>query len=584
MFAPLLFLLLSLGTYVEAKLLRSAKGLDNARFDFVIVGGGTAGSVLANRLSTNPDISVLVIEAGDTNNNNLATIVPFLGVSLANTVVDWNFTTTPQTGLFNRTFHYARGHVLGGSSVINLLTWNRGSNDTWDEWARITEDPGWSWNSVASFYNATSSIAPPADGHDTTGEIDPDVHGIGPVKVSLPGFSSELDSRVINTSKNSGSRFPFNEDINGGQLIGFGFLQASINTSTRSSADTAYLEPVLSRPNLYVLPNAQVTRLLETDPSSRLPDFRTVEFTTGGRSFTVHGRREVILAAGVIGTPQLLLLSGIGPQDELKHVGIKSVVNLPSVGKNLTDHPMVPNYFAVNSPNNGTFDNVLRNDTLFGKDIGEWMSSGTGLFVNSPANTLGFMRLNSSILQNFSDPSSGPLSAHTEIIFVDGFAQLSSLAQPLTGNFISILTAVVSPASRGTVSLASKDPLAKPLVNPSIFSNAFDSMAMVQAMKDAREFISGPEWTGFVADAIGGISSNPTDEELLTYARNVSVTVNHPVGTAAMSPRDASWGVVDPDLFVKGTKGLRIVDASVFVRSPYLPPLSVVDLDYSLIR
>ncbi|KAF8514947.1 aryl-alcohol oxidase-like protein [Hysterangium stoloniferum] len=561
-------------------------------YDFIIVGGGTAGCVLANRLTEDSSIQVLLIEAGASADNNLNTQIPFLGVTLPNTVVDWNFTTTTQKGLNGRAMPFTRGQALGGSSVVNLLTWNRGSDDLWNRWAQITRDPGWSWAQVEQFYDKaslisyhtlarrlimfdlkTSRLVAPADGHDDTNQIIPSAHSQtnGPVEVSVPGFPTELDDMVINSAKQqpSGSRFQFNQDLNAGNSVGISFMQSSIGSGTRSHAGTAYLDPVLSRANLHVLTSTHVTRLI---PTGKSPAFKTVEFAqsaTGPRS-QVSATKEVILSAGVVGTPQILLLSGIGPSSSLQQKGIKTIVNSRSVGQNLTDHPLVANYFQVNS--NNTFDTLLRNPAIIGEDIGIWLATKSGnILVDSPGNTQGFMRLpnNAPIFNHtFQNPASGPGSGNTELIFVDGFAQFGPTPMPATGSFMSILTAVVSPTSRGSVSLASTNPFDQPIIDPAILTTDFDIFAMVQAVKDAQTFIQSSPFQGFVQGPFGQLAKATTDGLKTTLIRATAETVNHPVGTAAMSPVGASWGVVDPNLLLKGASGLRIVDASIFPQIP----------------
>ncbi|KAF8148671.1 aryl-alcohol oxidase-like protein [Crassisporium funariophilum] len=569
--------ILSLLSIAEARVLDSVLEISK-KYDFVIVGGGTAGCVLANRLSENPQVKILLIEAGGSGDGNENIVIPFLGVALPGTTVDWNYTTTPQSGLQGRSIPYTRGQVLGGSSSVNLLTWNRGSNNVWDRWAKITGDPGWSSNSIQEFYLKTSRIVPPADGRSTAGQIIPSAHGNGPVQVSLPGFPTELDNRVINASKQLGGRFPFTVDLNAGNTVGFSSMQSSIGQGKRSSAATAYLDPVINRTNLDVLLNTHATKIIQSGTVDGLPNLNTLEVASSptGQRYRVTASKELILSAGVIGTPQLLLLSGVGPKSTLQAQGIPSVIDLPSVGQNLTDHPLLPNYFIVNS--NQTFDAILRNPALFGADIQEYMATGQGLLVDSPGNTQGFMRLpnNSPIFSKFKDPSAGPLSAHTEFIFVDGFATFGPLTQPAEGNFMSLLTAVVSPVSRGTVRLATSNPFDQPVIDPAILSSDFDSFAMVQAMKDAQSFISSQPWSGFVVGPLGGLAEADTDEKKEAFARNFSVTVNHPVGTASMSPLRAKWGVVDPTLLLKGACGLRIVDASIFPVIPESHPQAVV--------
>ncbi|CAA7269421.1 unnamed protein product [Cyclocybe aegerita] len=543
----------------EARLLQDASQL-RAQYDYIIVGAGTAGSVLSNRLSADPKTSVLVIEAGGSPDAIQAIAVPFLGVTLPGTAVDWNFTSTPQEGLNNRILRYTRGYVLGGSSSVNLMAWNRGSDDMWDHWARITQDAGWSWKAVEEYYFKTSRIVPPADGHDTTGQFVPSAHGNGPVEVSLPGFPTQLDNRVIKTSKQLGGRFHHNIDLNAGKALGFSWVQSSIGQSKRSSGATAYLEPVLNRTNLDVLTNTIATRIL---PSKKSPlTLNIVEIATSGQPSSarhnITATRELIVSAGVINTPQLLLLSGIGPSSALRTAGITPILDLPGVGQNLTDHPFIPNYFTVSS--NATFDDVLRNETIF------------------TANTQAFMRLpkSSPLLKRFGDPSSGPGSGHTEFGFMDGFAAFGPLPPPVTGHFLTLATAVVSPLSRGNISLNSTSPFDKPLIDPAVLTHEFDVGATVQSMKDAQNFVSAPAWDGFVVAPFGDLAQATTDELKVAYARKYATTVNHPVGTAAMSPKKANWGVVDPDLKVKGVEKLRIVDASIFPVIPEVHPQAVV--------
>ncbi|THH31584.1 hypothetical protein EUX98_g2622 [Antrodiella citrinella] len=586
------FALYPLGIY--AAVLTSLNQLKQKQYDFVIVGGGTAGSVLANRLSEDSKVSVLIVEAGDTNVGNQNLEVPFLGVTLPGTSVDWNFTTTPQAGLQNRSIPYTRGFVLGGSSSINLLTYNRGSDDVWNRWAQITGDSGWSWNSVEKYYLRSSQLVAPTDGRSTVGFEDPQDHGNGPVQVSIPGFPLPIDNIVLNTAKQLGGRFHFNEDFNSGDFTGIGYMQSTIGGGSRSSGATAYLNPVDTRPNLDVLINTHVTKLIDVNPASHArrgwlsgrnipapqPQLTTVELaqTSSGPRVEVTASKEVILSAGVIGTPQILQLSGVGNQADLKAVGIKTIVNLPDVGTNLADHPMLANYFQIQT--NDTWDDVLRNNTIFGQTLGEWQQEKQGLFVDSPGNTVGFFKLptGSSALQGISDPSAGPKSGNTELIFVDGFARFGDLAQPATGHFITVLSAVVSPTSRGTVKLASSDPFVHPLIDPAFLTTNFDIKAMVQAINDAVTLLSAPLWQQTLKPVpFADLANATTDALKADFARRNSVNVNHPVGTAPMSSSSSESGVVDSHLNVKGVSGLRVVDASVF---PVIPECHTQALVY----
>ncbi|KAJ7878659.1 aryl alcohol oxidase [Mycena leptocephala] len=294
------------------------------KFDFIIVGGGTAGSVIANRLSENPNYSILVLEAGGSNADVLNVMVPFFCPrATPNTPQDWNYTTTPQVALNNVFIAYTRGFGLGGSSSVNYMVYARGSKEDYDRWAKVTRDDGWSWDNLVQYMRKNERFSPPADHHNTTGQFNPAVHGF----------------RGINS-------YPFNLDTNSGYPLGIGWVQATIKNGARSSSATSYLTPQFAtRHNLHVLLHARVTRVLPTTSST----FRTVEFVQdlNGKRFTLTAGRELILSAGSIGTPNILLHSGIGNSSTLTSLGIKSLHNLPSVGQNFSDHPLTFLSFLV---------------------------------------------------------------------------------------------------------------------------------------------------------------------------------------------------------------------------------------------
>ncbi|KAK0494793.1 aryl-alcohol-oxidase from pleurotus Eryingii [Armillaria luteobubalina] len=555
----------------SAKIFSSPAELVQTEYDFIVIGAGTAGSVLSARLSENPNVKILVVEAGGSNEGIVETMAPFLGVSLSNTLVDWNYTTVPQEGYNNRTLGLTRGYVLGGSSTVNLLTWNRGADDLWDSWARITADHGWSREAMEKYWLKSSRLVNPADGHDTTCREDPSVHGNGPVQVSVGGFPTELDERVIDTSKKLGGRFPYTMDLNAGHFVGVSYMQSSVGGGQRSSAATAYLNPCQERDNLDILINTRVTKLVQTGAGGwSKPEFRAIQLAQSGDDapILITAREEILLCAGVFGTPQLLLLSGIGPRKDLKSLGISPLLDLSDVGQHLVDHPAVAIYYRVNS--NSTFDKYLRNSTLFAEELEHWEKTRQGLFVDSPGNTQAFIRLpnNASIFESFDDPSSGPGAGHLEMVFIDGFAQFGSLPQPEIGNFLTVLAGVVTPLSEGYVTINSTDPFGDPLIDPAFLTSPFDQYAMVQVINDTQEFLASTPWNGFVLDAYGDLRNATTDDAKLEYARAFGSNINHPAGTARMSPRNAKWGVVDQELLLKGADGIRIVDASIF---PSLP-------------
>lgn len=555
---------------VYSKILSSPLDLSKREYDFVVIGAGTAGSVIASRLTEDPHTSVLVVEAGISHENIFNLSVPFLSPNLVGTLVDWNYTTIPLIGLNNRSIGVPRGFVLGGTSSINRLVWNRGSNDVWDNWANLTNDQGWSWNSVEPFYlKSFYSISPP----ETPA-------GHGPIQVSVSGYITEVDKAVISASKSIGGRFGFTEDLNTGKTLGFTFLPNSVGNGERSSAATAYLEPILKRPNLDVLITTQATKLIPSPKTANgLPVISTVEIAQASdpeKRFLVHASKEVILSAGSIGTPQILLLSGIGSKQDLKKLNISSLVDLPDVGQNLGDHPLVSDRYQVHSMD--TFDDALRNNTVFEELLDEWITSRQGLFVDTYSSSIGFFRFlpNATIFQNHENPASGPFSANVEILFQHGWAPAAGRPVPLTGNYITMVPVLVSSTSRGSVKLSSTNPFDHPIIDTGLLANDFDIQAMFQSLKDSQQFIKLALSNGFILRQVGDFANTTTDESKINVIRNTAASIQHPLGTARMSPKHASWGVTDPDLRVKGVSGLRIVDGSIFPQIPECHPQALV--------
>ncbi|KAH9934335.1 aryl-alcohol oxidase-like protein [Fomitopsis serialis] len=544
--------------------------LPSRKYDFIIVGAGTAGNVLASRLSEVPSFNVLVIEAGLSNRAVIDDEIPLLDSTLSpDTSITWNYTTTEQVGLYNRTVVYPRGRVLGGSSTINFCVWTRGSVDDWDRYANVTEDIGWSWNEMLPYMKKSESLVPPSDHHDTAGQVNPVVHGLsGPIHISLPGVSTPLDPLVFETTHQRPHRFPYNIDYNSGYPLGIGWSQGSVSTSgRRSSSATGYLEPVIDRPNLDVLIETQVTRLISYDEGTGLLSFTGVELAQNRTAprYTLRAQKEVILSAGSMGTPQLLQLSGIGDPTLLQAVNITPLVNLTDVGQNLSDHPLLGNPWVVNST--ATWDDIFRNASLANELFLQWNSTGTGPYVDDGTNQIAWIRLlnETEVFANFTDPSAGPASPHIEILPHNNYVSFTQ-PEPATGYYMSMTTAIVSPASRGTVVLASNDPFDYPVIDPGILADPFDVYTMVEAVKAARELVKAPVWRNYAIAEYSAFALAQTDAELEVYVRNYTTTIWHPVGTARMSSNASEDGVVTSSLLVKGTIGLRVVDASVLVR------------------
>ncbi|KAF5355487.1 hypothetical protein D9758_006351 [Tetrapyrgos nigripes] len=276
---------------------------------------------------------------------------------------------------------------------------------------------------------------------------------------------------------------------------------------------------------------------------------------------TVTAKKEIILSAGSIMSPSVLQHSGIGDADALSALGIDVVHNLPSVGQNLTEHPLLPSAWQVKATD--TWDDLFRNETLLEETLLEWSQTKSGVFTHPPLSFLGWLRLpdNSSIFETVEDPAAGPDTAHTELIWINGFVG----PEPAEGNFLTLASAVVSPTSRGSVTVNSSNPLDPPVINFNILSTDFDRFALREAFRSSARFLEASSWPDFI---VAPPTNATTDEEIDAFIRENAATIFHPVSTVAMSPKDASWGVVDPDLRVKGVKGLRVVDASVMPMIP----------------
>ncbi|KAF8651128.1 hypothetical protein AX16_004874 [Volvariella volvacea WC 439] len=508
--------------------------LPNSTYDYIVVGAGTAGNVIAARLTENSNCQVLVLEAGPSDAGILASTVPLLAPSLMQSQYDWNYTIEPQKHLNGRTMALPRGRLLGGTSSMNYMLYTRGAAEDFDKYAEITGDPGWRWDNMEEYRLRNERLVSPADGRDMTGMYDPAVHGTsGALPVSMPGMPLPLDKKLVNVLDELRDEFPFNQDMNG-------------ESGQRVSSATAFLHPNIDRPNLHVLVNAQVTKLIKTGSKGGRPVFGAVEFQSDPTAahVRVNANSEIILSAGAIGSPVILQLSGIGDKKELDLVGIDTIVDLPSVGKNLSDHVGSVAIFRVNEP---SYDGLFRQPAAFQEAMVQWQTQRTGPFSNSPINQR-FLTLHLDLM-------------HYEILFFNLF-YFPGVPLP-EGNFMTVGLALISPASRGTVKLASRDPWVAPLIDPNFLSREFDRAVIREGFKSIYKITNASAWGDFIQGPWEGSTVSADNDKVDEYFRSISSSVFHPVGSAAMSPKAANWGVLDPDLRVKGVEGVRVVDASI---------------------
>ncbi|KAI0712253.1 alcohol oxidase [Earliella scabrosa] len=564
-FVPLALLTpLVLGTLFE----EPTNAVLTKRYDYIVVGAGAGGAVMASRLSEDPRTRVLLIEAGSSDYENVNIIVPGRSPALAKSQFDWNFTTTPQAALNGRTIPYPRGYVLGGSTAINQMAFCRGTRDDYDRWAKVTGDDGWSWDKLQPYILKVDKMTAPTDRHDPTGQFDPRVHKNGILPISVQGFPLAIDPFMFDGAQELDG-LPFNLDCNSGDTIGICWSQSAIKDGRRTTSATSYLARALNRTNLDVLVNTQVTKVLPVGFQGKLPIVRGVQFANSkdrsGPLHTLNATKEVILAAGAVNTPHILMLSGIGDASYLSSMGINPLIDLPAVGQNLQDHPFLGISWVANSNNTG--DNVRINSTLASELFAQWQINGTGRLGLGPANELTWFRASENIFASLGeeDPSAGPTSAHYELIPVDGFLS-KRVAFPTEGHYFSFVTAVISPSARGNISLASTSPFDAPVIDPALLGTPLDLAIMRESVKTARKYVATSAFSGYIVSEYGALAEAQTDEELDAFIRDQSDTVDHPVGTVAMGK--GKDGALDANLRVKGAKGLRVVDASAF---PFIP-------------
>ncbi len=501
-------------------------------FDFIIVGAGSAGCVLANRISADPGNRVLLLEAGGHDRSPWIHIPVGYAKNFHNKRINWAFTTGPNPGTGNRTFYMPQGKVLGGSSSINGLVYVRGQPEDFDHWRQLGND-GWSWENVLPYFKRSEKQTHGPDFyHGTDGEL----------AVSDLTVRHELCEAFIQAARQAG--IPYNGDFNGVRQEGAGYFQVNMRNGLRSSAAVAFLKPARHRRNLCIQTHAFAQKI-------EMENRRAVAVTyrADGRLTHAHARKEIILAAGAINSPKLLMLSGIGPADTLRAKGVEVILDSPGVGENLQDHYQVRTVYRCSRPI--TLNDQMRH--LHGRVQAalEYLLFRRGAMTINAGQAGAFVRTRPELTMPDVQISFLTLSTDRPGSSLHDFSGFTSSAYQLR------------PESRGRVGLRSSYPDEDPMIVPNYLATDLDRRTILAGMRTSRMIFGKPALKAYVAAEVRPGAEADTDEELLAYAKETGSTIFHPAGTCKMGPHTDSKAVVGPSLNVHGIEGLRVADASI---------------------
>jgi choline dehydrogenase-like flavoprotein len=498
--------------------------------DYIIVGAGPAGCVLANRLSEDNNVSVLLLEAGGADWHPFYHM-PAGFAKMTKGIGSWGWQTVPQRHLNGRVLRYTQAKVLGGGSTINAQIYTRGNALDYDSWAQEEGCEGWSYREVLAYFKRAEDNQRFVNDYHAAG---------GPLGVSMPIAPLPICDAYLRAAQEMG--IPYNEDVNGARQEGVGFYQLTQRNAQRSSAASAYLKPARGRPNLTIRTDALTTRVVLEN--GRAIGVEIIEWD--GAPKILRAEREVLIASGAMGSPKLLLQSGVGPADHLKSVGVPVAHDLPGVGKNLQDH--LDLFVIAECTGDHTYDNIAKPHRTL------WAGLQYLLFKNGPVasslfETGGFWWADK-------DARSPDIQFHLGL----GSGIEAGVARMKNAG-VTLNSAFLRPRSRGTLRLASADPRAAPLIDPNYWADPYDRAMSIAGLRMAREIMQQDALKPFVlAERLPG-PDKLSDDDLFEYACLHAKTDHHPVGTCRMGHDEGA--VVTPDLRVRGIDNLRVCDASI---------------------